>query len=371
MRYMVCRILLLACLLAAGARAEQAIQLDSEQVAALAIEVYLTGRVEQQLSDPVMATVTLSDQHQRMLSLPVSGTLQQLRVLPGTRVVAGTGLGTIVSREALELQREYLAARDQQERNRASKQRDQSLYKGGTIPAKRWQQTLAEWGQGEALLTELSSQLLALGFNDDDLERLQKRRELSSELLLRSPIDGVVLQSSTSPGKSFSAGEALFHIGDAGYLWLELKAPQALARQAGVGDKIYLDSKVIATVLQVGAAVDPASQSVLLTAELAPSAEGRNNASLMPGQSLLVQLALQARSGLWLPRDSIVNIAGVSQVFVQRENSYELRQVQLLPALDGWVALSGLGEGEAVVYSGSAALKGIVMGLGEAGNDAE
>ncbi len=363
--------LLLAWLLPVWAAAQPLLHLSPEELAALGVEVYQTGRVEQQLSDPVMAAVTLSDQHQRILSVPVTGTVRQLHVLPGARVAAGTELGTIVSREALELQREYLGARDQQERNRASRQRDQALYKGGAISAKRWQQTLAEWRQGAALLTELSSQLSALGFNADELERLETRRELRSEIVLRSPIDGVVLQCATSPGEAFNAGQALFHIGDTGHLWLELKVSQALARQASSGDKVYLDSQAIAMVLQVGAAIEPASQSVLLTAELDPDVGGGSDSGLMPGQSLLVQLALQARSGFWVPRDSIVNIGGASVVFVRHDKGFQPREVKLVPALNGWVALSGLGEGESVVHRGSAALKGMVMGLGEAGDDAE
>lgn len=365
------RALMLPWLLSLGAAAQPVLQLNPEALAALEVEVFQTGRVEPQLSDPVMATVILSDQHQYMLSLPVTGTVQQLRVLPGARVEVGTELGTIASREALALQREFLAARDQQERNRASRERDQALYKGGAIPAKRWQQTLAEWRQGEALLTELTSQLRALGFNDDELARLEAGRDLRSELALRSPIAGVILHCSTSPGEAFDAGQALFHIGDPGHLWLELKAPLGLAGKAGPGDRVYLDRQPIASVLQVGAAIEPASQSVLLTAEMDAPGGSPNGTNMMPGQSVLVRLALQASSGLWLPRDSIVNIGGASMVFVQLENGYQPRRVELVPALDGWVALAGLRAGEAVVHRGSAALKGMVMGLGEAGDDAE
>lgn len=369
MKQAVGNILIWIWLLPAVATAEPLLQLGPEQIAALEIDVYRTGVVEQQLSDPLAATVVLSDQHQRMLSLPVTGTLQQLRVLPGATVEAGTELGTIVSREALGLQREYLAAQDQQERNRAAKRRDQALYKGGAIPAKRWQKTLSEWRQGEALLKELESQLSALGFNRDDLQQLRTGREMRSELTLRSPIDGVVLQCNMSPGEAFNAGQELFHIGDTGQLWLELRAPQVLARSASSGDKVYLHGEVVATVLQVGAAVEPASQSVLLTAELAPDLQAR--VALMPGQSVLAQVSLAAHSGLWLPRDSVVNIGGATTVFVQHENGYEPRRVKVVAALDGWAALDGLSAGEAVVKSGSAALKGVVMGLGEAGDHAE
>jgi cobalt-zinc-cadmium efflux system membrane fusion protein len=360
-------ILMFIGLLPISAAGQQLLQLGSEQIAALEVEVYRTGKVEQQLSDPLPATVVLSDQHQRMLSLPVTGTVQQLRVLPGATVEVGTELGTILSREALGLQREYLAAHDQQARNLASKQRDQALYKGGAISAKRWQQTLAEWRQGEALLRELESQLSALGFNGDELQRLRTQRELRSELPLRSPIGGVVMQCSMSPGEAFSAGQELFHIGDTGHLWLALKAPQALASTANSGDKVYLNGELIARVLQVGAAIDPASQSVLLTAEL--SAGG--DSPLLPGQSVLVQVGLEAHSGLWLPRDSIVSIGGATTVFVAHENGYEPRPVKVVAALDGWAALGGLSEGDMIVKSGSAALKGVVMGLGEAGDNAE
>ncbi len=367
MRQAICNILICLWLLPVAAAAQQLLQLAPEQIAALEIELYRAGKVEQQLSDPLPAMVILSDQHQRILSVPVAGTVQQLRVLPGATVEAGAELGTILSREALGLQREYLAAHDQQTQHRASKQRDQALYKGGAISAKRWQQTLAEWSQGEALIRELESQLSALGFNSEDLQQLLVQRQLRTELPLRSPIGGVVLQCSMSPGEGFSAGQALFHIGDAGHLWLELKAPQALAYNSSSGDKVYWNGEPIARVLQVGAAIDPASQSVLLTAEL--SAGG--DSPLLPGQSVLVQVGLEAHSGLWLPRDSIVNIGGATTVFVAHENGYEQRPVRVVAALNGWAALDGLSEGEMIVKSGTAALKGVVMGLGEAGDNAE
>ena len=371
MRQAICNTLICLWLLPVAAAAQQLLQLTPEQIAALEIELYRAGKVEQQLSDPLPAMVILSDQYQRILSVPVAGTVQQLRVLPGATVEAGAELGTILSREALGLQREYLAAHDQQERNRASKQRDQALYKGGAISAKRWQQTLAEWRQGEALLRELESQLSALGFNSDDLQQLLNHRQLRTELPLRSPIGGVVLQCSMSPGEAFSAGQALFHIGDAGHLWLELKAPQSLAYNTGSGDKVYLNGELVARVLQVGAAIEPASQSVLLTAELSVGAESSAKDPLLPGQSVLVQVGLEARSGLWLPRDSIVNIGGATTVFVAHENGYEPRRVTAVAALHGWAALDGLSEGEMIVKSGTAALKGVVMGLGEAGDNAE
>ncbi len=367
MKPALCSILIILLLLPRVAAAQQLLQLQPEQIAALEIELYRADKVEQQLSDSLPAMVVLSDRHQRILSVPVTGTVQQLRVLPGAIVDAGTELATILSREALGLQRDYLAAHDQQVRNLASKQRDQALYKGGAISAKRWQQTLAEWRQGEALRRELESQLSALGFNADDLQRLRTQRELRSELPLRSPIDGVVMQCSMSPGEAFSAGQELFHIGDVGHLWLELKVPQALASKANSGDKVYWNGELIGRVLQVGAAIDTASQSVLLTAELATGGDSH----LLPGQSLLVQVGLQARSGLWLPRHSIVNIGGATTVFVAHENGYEPRRVKVVAAQDGWAALEGLSDGEMIVKSGSAALKGVVMGLGEADDNAE
>lgn len=356
----------LLCSLSCFASAQQLLQLTPEQKQNLDIELYTVATAAYEQSDPVAATLVISDQHQRVLTLPVSGTVQQLYLLPGARVAAGDELGLIHSPEALALQRQYLGAIDRLERNRASKKRDEALYEGGAISKKRWQQTRAEWRQAEAMVKELASQLAAVGFNDEDLTQLRQGREMHSLLPLRAPIQGVVLDRKVQPGQAFAAGQELFHIGDAEQLWLSIHAPAQLASRARAGDGVFWQQQAIATVLQVGAAIESRTQSVMLTAALTQSQLG-----MLPGQSLMVNLQFLARAGLWLPRDSVVSIAGETAVFVASDEGYQLRPVAIAPAPGGWVALSGLNAGEQVVARGSAELKGVVMGLGGVGDDAE
>ncbi len=339
--------------------------LDSARQQALEIGFYQVGESASELSDPVVARLKLSDEHQRVLTLPVSGTIQKLSVLPGTPVAAGADLGLIHSREALALQREYLGAIDRLERQQASKQRDQSLYEGGAIAKKRWQQTLAEWRQGDAMVSELASQLAAVGFTDDELVQLQGNRKIRSLLPLRAPIEGVVLERYIQPGEAFAAGEKLFHIGDAGQLWLAIEVPPGLAVRTRSADPVYYGGDVIGQVLQVGVSVEQASQSVSLTAQVTVVPPP----GLMPGQSLLVRLQFLDRQGLWLPRESVVNIGGDSAVFIAEGDNFELRVVDVVPARGGWAALSGLSSGEQVVTSGASVLKGVLMGLGGGSDD--
>jgi cobalt-zinc-cadmium efflux system membrane fusion protein len=323
------------------------LELTAEQRQALEIELYSTGTNAYEQSDPVAARLVINDQHQRVLTLPVSGTVQQLSLLPGAQVEAGAELGLIHSPEALALQRQYLGAIDRLERTRASKKRDEALYQGGAISKKRWQQTRAEWRQGEAMVVELGSQLAAVGFTADELKLLQQGREMRSLLPLRAPIKGVVLERQVQPGEAFAAGQELYHIGDPEQLWLAILAPQQVASRARVGDAVVWQQRPLARVLQVGAAIEQSSQSVMLTAELTQPQPG-----LLPGQSLLVQLQFTARQGLWLPRDSVVSIAGESVVFVALDQGYHVRPVALAPAMGGWVAfivrpeLGGAGGGQ-------------------------
>jgi cobalt-zinc-cadmium efflux system membrane fusion protein len=345
------------------------LDLNAQQKQTLEIELYKTGTNAYEQSDPVAARLVINDRHQRVLTLPVSGTVQQLSLLPGARVEAGAELGLIHSPEALALQRQYLGAIDRLERTRASKKRDEALYQGGAISKKRWQQTRAEWRQGEAMVVELGSQLAAVGFTADELKLLQQGRQMRSLLPLRAPIKGVVLERRVQPGEAFAAGQELYHIGDPEQLWLAILAPQQLASRARVGDEVVWRQRALGRVLQVGAAIEQRSQSVMLTAELTqPQLQLSPGQPLLPGQSLLVQLQFTASEGLWLPDDSVVSIAGETVVFVAVGEAYEVRPVVLAPAMDGWLALSGLVQGEQVVASGSAALKGMVMGLGGAGD---
>jgi cobalt-zinc-cadmium efflux system membrane fusion protein len=356
---------LLACL-AVNAYGTDALQVTAEQSQTMGIELYEVARSARELSDPLAAQLVLSDQHQRVLSLPVSGKVQELYRVPGAVVAAGDELGLVRSREALALQREYLGAIDQLERSTAAKKRDAALFKGGAISSKRWQQTLSEWRQDDALAKELASQLAALGIDTREQKALRQTRQIRSLLPLRAPMDGVIIERGIEPGESFAAGQQLFHLGDAGQLWLSILAPQQLAAKARVGDSVYLDGRTVGSVLQVGAAIEPDSQSVMLTASLEPA-----DSTLLPGQSLLVQLGFTEREGLWLPRNGPVNIGGKTVVFIAQADGYALREIDAAPALEGWTALSGLSAGDQVVASGSAALKGMVMGLGGAGDDAQ
>ena len=355
----------LLALLPAAAAAQQ-LTLDAAQRQAMAIELYEAGRSAPALSSPLVATAVLDDRHQRVLTLPVSGTVEQLGALPGARVAAGDVLGQFHSGEALTLQRAYLGAVDRLERSAASWRRDDALYRGGAIARKRWQQTRAQWRQDDAEAGELASQLGAVGLGEADLKALRDTRELRALLPLRAPIGGVVINRDLAPGQAFGAGQELFHLGDPARLWLAISVPPALAPSISPGDAVYRDGAAVGRVLQLGVAVDPGSRSVPLIAEL-----GDAPAALLPGQAVLVQLTLQASAGLWLPRDSVVTLRGQAAVFVASGDGFAVRPVQVAPALDGWTALGGLSAGERVAAAGSAALKGMAMGLGEAAGDAQ
>ena len=245
--------------------ADQVVELSAQQQAALEIERYIVNQEAGALSTPLPARLVLNDRHQRALTLPISGTIEQIDSLPGAVVAVGARLGTYHSREALALQRDYLSALDRLERSEASRRRDEALHEGGVISSKRWQQTLAEWRQRDALVKELASQLAALGFSAEDLQRLQQTRALRDRLPLRAPLAGAVLERHIEPGDAFTAGEELFQLGDVDQLWLSILAPAATALAAQRGEPVYFGDVAIGLLLQVGAAVDPASQSVTLT----------------------------------------------------------------------------------------------------------
>lgn len=356
---------LLAALPAPGRGAPELAVSDAQRQA-LAIELYEVGRSAPELTSPLLARVVVDDRHQRVLTLPVGGTIERLDALPGARVAAGDPLALFRSREAVTLQRDYLGASDRVERSRSAWQRDDALYRGGAIAQKRWQQTRAQWRQDESRLREIASQLGAVGLDEADLQALRGARELREVLPLRAPIAGAVIDRDLETGQSFGAGQELFHLGDPDRLWLRASVPPALAPRVRAGDGVYRDGAPLGRVLQIGAAVEAPTQAVPLTAEITAAQTG-----LLPGQPLQLQLTLQASTGRWLPRDSVVNLRGGAAVFVSTSGGFAVRTVRVAPALDGWTALAGIAAGERVAATGSAALKGLAMGLGEAPGDAQ
>lgn len=353
--------LLLACaafqplsLPAAETRANAApLKVTAEQTARLGIKTLQTGREGALLRAGLPARVVVPNEQLRILSAPLSGVVQALHVAPGMRVKKGQALAKLNSREAAELQRDLRQTAAQAELSRQTWQRDQMLFKEGLIPEARLQASHAAWQQAEAAAVERrQARALVSGAGPFD----------AAGLTLTAPIDGVVLEQNAIPGQSVDAAASLYTLARLGELWLEIQVPAELAPQLKPGLNVAAN-EVRGKIMTVGAAVQSATQSVLVRARLEMPANGET-LPLRPGQAVSAAIELPGVGSTRLPAAALIRHEGKTLVFISEPGGYRIREVRVQKESGDGVLVSGLKPDETIVVQGASGLKALLAGVG-------
>jgi Cu(I)/Ag(I) efflux system membrane fusion protein len=187
--------------------------------------------------------------------------------------------------------------------------------------------------------------------SDRDLAALKHG---AANLVLRSPINGVVLAKPATDGARFAAGTVLFRLADLSTVWvqaqvseqdqanLHLKQPASVTLDAYPGETLQGRVSFIAPVL------DPQTRTVEVRVAL-PNKNGR----LRPGMFATVDLSARvaARPVLSIPRSAVIDTGTRQIAMVQvAPGRFAPRMLKLGQQAGDYVeVLSGLAAGELVV----------------------
>ena len=162
----------------------------------------------------------------------------------------------------------------------------------------------------------------------------------------------------------------VFSIAKLSPLWLEIQAPLDVAAGLREGAAIKLangegSENISGKLIAIGRAVDAASQTVLLRAEVGKGAE-----KLTPGQAVAVELPGKAAAGLKLPAAALIRHEGQSYAFVRTASNeqgqqFVARPVRVLAQGGDGVSVEGVQPGEAVAVKGVSGLKAMFTGVGK------
>ncbi|MDH3506974.1 MAG: efflux RND transporter periplasmic adaptor subunit [Gammaproteobacteria bacterium] len=305
--------------------------------------------------------VVVPPARQAVISAPVNGLVARILVDAGETVTRGQALAELQGPEVLSWQRDYLDARLEDELATSQHSRDQSLYDEGIIAERRLQESRARARASQARLDQAQRQLELAGFTGAALAELGEGGSLAERLVLRSPLDGVVLERLTSVGARVGALDPLMRLGDLSELWLELQVRQELAADVLPGMLVSVlvgGQERRSTITTVGRFVDDTTQSVLVRAVL-EQADHR----LKAGQYLNSRIVAPLSSGtaLALPAAAVTRHLGKTYVFARRENAIEVVPVELL-ADDGarvYVAARSLDANTRLAVEGISVLKSL------------
>ncbi len=321
------------------------VTLSSESLAYVRVEAVRAP--EASVKRPLHARIGFDEQRVSVLGAPVSGRVTAVNVVTGSQVRAGDALLTIHSGDVAQVRSQLAQARE--------------VRALSEIRAARAQQLLSLGAGSQAESQEASTALASA--------RTEERRAQNtlsalggvgagSDYVLRSPIDGTVMERHVDVGNAVGAdlGQPLVTVADLATVWAEADVYEQDLAYVRVGQSARItvpalsDRTYRGKIAHVGEMVDPSTRTALARVTL-----DNPDGALRPGMfvEMLVDVAMQA-TGI-VPSSALLSRRDRLFVFVElRPNVFRQREVQIgAQTADQVVILSGVSPGERVVTRGA------------------
>src|SRR5262249_17028048 len=205
-----------------------------------------------------------------------------------------------------------------------------------------------------ALLEATRQRLRLWDIPDTEIDRIEKTGQVSKDLMLPSPVSGVVLKKDALPGMAISAGMPLYTIADLSSVWVLADVYQSEIAVVSAGNPSQLSASVLpgATVHGRGDFIYPTLAED--TRRVKVRVVLRNPKGLLkPGMYVRVSLTGKRREALSVPRSALIPTGERQIAFVEESSGvYAPREVKTgVHGKDYVEILSGLSAGETVVTS--------------------
>lgn len=303
--------------------------------------------------------VTPDETRMTNLNVRVSGWVQKLNIdQTGQKVAKGQPLLTLYSQDLYQAQQDFLAALRTAQRQSG----DSALVatRDGIVEATR-------------------DRLRLLGLTTEEINRIESATETTSDIALRSPINGVVLEKNVLPGQYITPDQSLFTVADLSRVWVLADVYESDLAAIEQGQKAIMTVTAFPSEVFEGEVgfiyptVDPQTRTLKLRLEFA-----NPDMKLRPGMYAQVNLQSDGAQVLAIPRNAIMDGGDIDYAFVMHgSNRFEPRQVKTGRSSDDWVEVTeGLSHGERVVTSANflidseSRLQAAISGMGGATTEA-
>lgn len=277
----------------------------------------------------------------KVISARVAGRVERIYAFDGARVNLGSPIFEMYSPEFNSAQQEYLLA----SRTAGILAKNQAL--GDLMLDAKMTQDAA------------SNRLRNLGVSDPEIRQLATNQKIQANLVIRSPIEGIVTKRNIEPGAVVTSGDVLASLADPTALWFLGNVFEKDIRLLTSGQRIilkteaYPDREFTAKTNYVAPSVDPETRALLIRADV-------NNADglLRPDMFMSAKLLVGKGLAVVVPQSAIVRIREMRFAIVRVAPDTFRRLPVKGYDLDGkrFAITDGLGAGLAVLTDGAVLL---------------
>ncbi len=258
------------------------------------------------------------------LSFPVSGYLTSAGVLPGTRIRKGQVLATLEDMQLIQLQQDYLTAKEKLQLAESEFSRQRELNQSKASSDKMLQQAKTEMETQRILTYALAKKLELIGISPATL----RADNISRSVSIKSPINGFVSAVNVNTGKYTSPSDVLFELINPGDVHLLLNVFERDLNTLSVGQKVTAytngdpEKKYTATILLINRNLNADR-----TAEIHCHFSS-HHAELVPGMFMNAEVETQSRQAITVPEEAVVKWENKSYVFRKTgNNKFDMTEV--------------------------------------------
>jgi cobalt-zinc-cadmium efflux system membrane fusion protein len=302
----------------------------------------------------LLGEVTINEDSYSQVGAPIAARVVRITAGPGQHVTKGQQLAVLQSTEIGKARSENITAQARLQLAQQTLERKRRLAGEHIVAQRDVQEAEAAVASAEADVRASRSSLQALDATDNTAD--------GSQLSLRAPISGMVIERTALLGQLAEPAQPLFKIADLSNVWLSVHAFErdAVRLQTGKTAKVTLPAlpgrTFQAKITLIGKQVDTASRTIPVRIAIANS-----SGVFRPGMSATawVPLGESSQQLITVPAASVQRIENQWYVFIPKsQDTFELRQVGRGRDLEGEIEIvSGLKPGETVVVDGAFLLK--------------
>lgn len=297
---------------------EDIVEMREDQIKLADIQ---TGSIEMRSLNntlKVNGVISVAPQNQATVSMPLGGFIKSTSLLPGNAITRGQTLAIIENQDFIDIQQNYLEAKNKLTFAEAEYKRHTDLYNDEVYSEKNLQQVTVEYKNLLALVRSLEQKLLLIGIDPESLNETN----ISSTVNLRSPITGYIQSVNITIGKYVEPTDVLFEIVNSDKLFLELTLFEKDADKVARGQKIkfFINNETEAheaTISQTGKSINNDKTFRVYATVTKPCK------NILPGMYVNALIKESENLVTALPSDAIVSFDDKDYIFVFDRNKEE------------------------------------------------
>ena len=264
-------------------------------------EIYvfqLAEKVQVPVNIKVPGRLAFNAEKSKVLSVRAPGRVERIYAFDGAQVDIGSPIVELYSPDFLSAQQEYLLS-------------------SKTTRVLEGNKTMSDL-LGDARITQeaAANRMRNLGASDGDIKNIESTGKTTSNLVMRSPLKGVVVKRNVEPGTAVNSGDVITTLADPKQLWFIGNVFEQDFRMIKQGQKMvlrleaYPDKEFVAYANYIAPTIDPQTRALLIRADV----ENADNL-LRPDMYASGLLTTGTADAVVVPQSAIVRI---------RENRYAI-----------------------------------------------